>query len=246
MCYPCRMNSGLSIQQFIAFEGGLRVLVSFFHQKFWIPSIPGADQFFLFFSMCCSFSMSTVISSTCVTLSFILLAAVCIHFILVFLCRLPIFHPRKSRIDQCLEPFLCTLSYQLYFWKSYLRLLQTFDCYVFVRLWSMFWSILLSTFADSLPISLWHLLNSLRIWVDSQLLFLTTLVFFSLSVLLFFTFFCGISRLQFAQPLFFCLLAVSVFSRPFYFHLFCYFFGNLFSLFPYVLECSYPLYTLHL
>ena len=28
-------------------------------------SIPGADQFFLFFSMCCNFPMSTVISSTC-------------------------------------------------------------------------------------------------------------------------------------------------------------------------------------
>ena len=72
--------SGLTLvyqsQQFIAFLSGLHVLVSYFHQRFWIPFIPGVDQFFLFFSMCCSFPMSTVISSSCVTLSFILLATV--------------------------------------------------------------------------------------------------------------------------------------------------------------------------
>ena len=82
--HPCvinvGVNSGLAFQQFIAFLSGLHVLVSFFHQKFWIPSIPSADQFFLFFSMCCSFHTSTVISSTCITLSFILLTTVSIHF----------------------------------------------------------------------------------------------------------------------------------------------------------------------
>ena len=164
--------------QFIAFLIAFQVLVSYFHETFWIPSIPGADPFFLIFSMCRSFPISTAISSTCVTLSFILLATVWILFLFgVFLSSSHILPQKVTN-----QSMLGTVPSYSFLSAVFLKKLPSFssniDCYIFMHLWSVFWSILSSTFTDSLPVSLWHLPSSLKIWVDSQLLFLTVLVFF--------------------------------------------------------------------
>ena len=64
------MPSGSSSQLFIVLSKAFQVPLNFFHQKFWIPSIPGEVQFFLLFI---TFLMvSSLISISCISLIFFL------------------------------------------------------------------------------------------------------------------------------------------------------------------------------
>ena len=75
----CTNFSGSSTQLFIVANIGSHVLLNFFHQKFCIPSTPGADQFFLFFIVCFNNVNLNSTSSTSFTLILISSAIFSIH-----------------------------------------------------------------------------------------------------------------------------------------------------------------------